>query len=110
MEFTVYDFMHLCYQNFVDSGSGMLLAIMQVFVMMVGELNYQENILKPFLEGNLPFPSLTYAIFVIFTFAVPILLMNLMVSPKILQEAIYLNSHYQLRMLHCIYVTTFCVT
>uniref|UniRef100_A0A674EEF6 Transient receptor potential cation channel, subfamily A, member 1a n=1 Tax=Salmo trutta TaxID=8032 RepID=A0A674EEF6_SALTR len=55
-------------------------AIMQVFVMMVGELNYQENILKPFLEGILPFPSLTYAIFVIFTFAVPILLMNLMIG------------------------------
>uniref|UniRef100_A0A674EH38 Transient receptor potential cation channel, subfamily A, member 1a n=1 Tax=Salmo trutta TaxID=8032 RepID=A0A674EH38_SALTR len=66
--------------NFVDSGSSMLLAIMQVFVMMVGELNYQENILKPFLEGILPFPSLTYAIFVIFTFAVPILLMNLMIG------------------------------
>uniref|UniRef100_A0A674EGL1 Transient receptor potential cation channel, subfamily A, member 1a n=1 Tax=Salmo trutta TaxID=8032 RepID=A0A674EGL1_SALTR len=55
-------------------------SIMQVFVMMVGELNYQENILKPFLEGILPFPSLTYAIFVIFTFAVPILLMNLMIG------------------------------
>uniref|UniRef100_A0A8C7HZ45 Transient receptor potential cation channel, subfamily A, member 1a n=1 Tax=Oncorhynchus kisutch TaxID=8019 RepID=A0A8C7HZ45_ONCKI len=58
----------------------MLLAIMQVFVMMVGELNYQENILKPFLNGILPFPSLTYAIFVMFTFAVPILLMNLMIG------------------------------
>ncbi|XP_071217949.1 transient receptor potential cation channel subfamily A member 1a isoform X2 [Salvelinus alpinus] len=67
-------------QNFVDSGSSMLLAIMQIFVMMVGELNYQENILKPFLEGILPFPSLTYAIFVMFTFAVPILLMNLMIG------------------------------
>uniref|UniRef100_A0A674EGX8 Transient receptor potential cation channel, subfamily A, member 1a n=1 Tax=Salmo trutta TaxID=8032 RepID=A0A674EGX8_SALTR len=70
----------LAFYNFVDSGSSMLLAIMQVFVMMVGELNYQENILKPFLEGILPFPSLTYAIFVIFTFAVPILLMNLMIG------------------------------
>uniref|UniRef100_A0A8C7HZU9 Transient receptor potential cation channel, subfamily A, member 1a n=1 Tax=Oncorhynchus kisutch TaxID=8019 RepID=A0A8C7HZU9_ONCKI len=67
-------------QNVVDSGSSMLLAIMQVFVMMVGELNYQENILKPFLNGILPFPSLTYAIFVMFTFAVPILLMNLMIG------------------------------
>uniref|UniRef100_A0A8C7I3U1 Transient receptor potential cation channel, subfamily A, member 1a n=1 Tax=Oncorhynchus kisutch TaxID=8019 RepID=A0A8C7I3U1_ONCKI len=55
-------------------------SIMQVFVMMVGELNYQENILKPFLNGILPFPSLTYAIFVMFTFAVPILLMNLMIG------------------------------
>uniref|UniRef100_A0A8C8INL2 Ion transport domain-containing protein n=1 Tax=Oncorhynchus tshawytscha TaxID=74940 RepID=A0A8C8INL2_ONCTS len=55
-------------------------SIMHVFVMMVGELNYQENILKPFLNGILPFPSLTYAIFVMFTFAVPILLMNLMIG------------------------------
>ncbi|CAB1326262.1 unnamed protein product [Coregonus sp. 'balchen'] len=35
---------------------------------------------QPFLEGILPFPSLTYAIFVMFTFAVPILLMNLMIG------------------------------
>uniref|UniRef100_A0A8C7HYR5 Transient receptor potential cation channel, subfamily A, member 1a n=1 Tax=Oncorhynchus kisutch TaxID=8019 RepID=A0A8C7HYR5_ONCKI len=70
----------LAFYNVVDSGSSMLLAIMQVFVMMVGELNYQENILKPFLNGILPFPSLTYAIFVMFTFAVPILLMNLMIG------------------------------
>uniref|UniRef100_A0A8C8MCG0 Ion transport domain-containing protein n=1 Tax=Oncorhynchus tshawytscha TaxID=74940 RepID=A0A8C8MCG0_ONCTS len=70
----------LAFYNVVDSGSSMLLAIMHVFVMMVGELNYQENILKPFLNGILPFPSLTYAIFVMFTFAVPILLMNLMIG------------------------------
>uniref|UniRef100_A0A6Q2XA51 Ion transport domain-containing protein n=1 Tax=Esox lucius TaxID=8010 RepID=A0A6Q2XA51_ESOLU len=54
------------------------LAIIQTFVMMVGELNYQENILKPFRGEILPFPYLTYGIFVMFTFAVPILLMNLL--------------------------------
>uniref|UniRef100_A0A673XST1 Transient receptor potential cation channel, subfamily A, member 1a n=1 Tax=Salmo trutta TaxID=8032 RepID=A0A673XST1_SALTR len=56
------------------------LVIMQTFVMMVGELNYQENVLKPFLGGILPFPYLTYCIFVMFTFAVPILLINLMIG------------------------------
>uniref|UniRef100_A0A4W5LZE1 Transient receptor potential cation channel, subfamily A, member 1a n=1 Tax=Hucho hucho TaxID=62062 RepID=A0A4W5LZE1_9TELE len=70
----------LAFYNFVDNRSSMLLSIMQAFVMMVGELNYQENILKPFLNGILPFPSLTYAIFVVFTFTVPILLMNLMIG------------------------------
>uniref|UniRef100_A0A6Q2ZNY1 Ion transport domain-containing protein n=1 Tax=Esox lucius TaxID=8010 RepID=A0A6Q2ZNY1_ESOLU len=56
------------------------LAIIQTFVMMVGELNYQENILKPFRGEILPFPYLTYGIFVMFTFAVPILLMNLLIG------------------------------
>uniref|UniRef100_A0A8C7V234 Transient receptor potential cation channel, subfamily A, member 1a n=1 Tax=Oncorhynchus mykiss TaxID=8022 RepID=A0A8C7V234_ONCMY len=56
------------------------LVIMQTFVMMAGELNYQENVLKPFLGGILPFPYLTYCIFVMFTFAVPILLINLMIG------------------------------
>lgn len=53
---------------------------MQTFVMMVGEINYQENILKPYLAGRLPFPSLTFAIFIWFVLLVPILLMNLLVS------------------------------
>uniref|UniRef100_A0A6Q2X2C9 Ion transport domain-containing protein n=1 Tax=Esox lucius TaxID=8010 RepID=A0A6Q2X2C9_ESOLU len=58
----------------------LFLAIIQTFVMMVGELNYQENILKPFRGEILPFPYLTYGIFVMFTFAVPILLMNLLIG------------------------------
>lgn len=59
----------------------MFLSLMQTFVMMVGEINYQDNFLKPFLQGTLPFPNLTLAMFVWFVLLVPILLMNLLVSP-----------------------------
>lgn len=53
---------------------------MQTFVMMVGELNYQNNILDPFLKDELPFGYLTYGVFVHFILLMPILLVNLMVS------------------------------
>lgn len=59
----------------------MFLSLLQTFVMMVGEINYQDNFLKPFLQGDLPFPLLTLAIFIWFVLLVPILLMNLLVSP-----------------------------
>uniref|UniRef100_A0A9J8D9G4 Transient receptor potential cation channel, subfamily A, member 1a n=1 Tax=Cyprinus carpio carpio TaxID=630221 RepID=A0A9J8D9G4_CYPCA len=58
----------------------MFLSLLQTFVMMVGEINYQENFLKPFLQGDLPFPLLTLAIFVWFVLLVPILLMNLLIG------------------------------
>ncbi|XP_073705503.1 transient receptor potential cation channel subfamily A member 1a [Garra rufa] len=58
----------------------MFLSLLQTFVMMVGELNYQDNFLKPFLQGDLPFPLLTMAIFVWFVLLVPILLMNLLIG------------------------------
>ncbi len=60
----------------------MFLSLLQTFVMMVGEINYQDNFLKPFLLGDLPFPHLTLAIFIWFVLLVPILLMNLLVSPN----------------------------
>lgn len=53
---------------------------MQTFVMMVGEINYQDNFLKPFMAARLPFPMMTYGIFVWFVLLVPILLMNLLVG------------------------------
>ncbi|KAA0719270.1 Transient receptor potential cation channel subfamily A member 1 [Triplophysa tibetana] len=56
------------------------LMIEQTFVMMVGEINYQDNFLKPFLKGNLPFPNLTLVMFVWFVLLVPILLMNLLIG------------------------------
>ncbi|KAI2667619.1 Transient receptor potential cation channel subfamily A member 1 [Labeo rohita] len=58
----------------------MFLSLLQTFVMMVGELNYQDNFLKPFLQGDLPFPLLTMAIFIWFVLLVPILLMNLLIG------------------------------
>ncbi len=58
----------------------MPLSVMQTFVMMVGELNYQNNFLDAYLKHDLPFGFLTYLIFVIFVLLMPILLVNLLVS------------------------------
>lgn len=59
------------------------LSVMQTFVMMVGELNYQNNILDPYLKDELPFSFLTYLVFVSFILVMPILLVNLMVSASL---------------------------
>uniref|UniRef100_G3NEB1 Transient receptor potential cation channel, subfamily A, member 1b n=1 Tax=Gasterosteus aculeatus aculeatus TaxID=481459 RepID=G3NEB1_GASAC len=56
------------------------LSVMQTFVMMVGELNYQSNILGPYQQNELPFGVLTYFIFVMFVLLMPILLVNLMIG------------------------------
>lgn len=56
------------------------LSVMQTFVMMVGELNYQNNFLEAFLNDQLPFGFLTYFIFVNFVLFMPILLVNLMIG------------------------------
>ncbi|CAB1341218.1 unnamed protein product, partial [Coregonus sp. 'balchen'] len=40
------------------------LSVVQIFVMMVGELNYQSNILDKYLDDKLPFPFLTFHMFV----------------------------------------------
>ncbi|XP_074477546.1 transient receptor potential cation channel subfamily A member 1b [Sebastes fasciatus] len=56
------------------------LSVMQTFVMMVGELNYQNNFLDIYLKGQLPFGFLTYVIFVNFVLLMPILLVNLMIG------------------------------
>uniref|UniRef100_A0AAY5EHK1 Transient receptor potential cation channel, subfamily A, member 1a n=1 Tax=Electrophorus electricus TaxID=8005 RepID=A0AAY5EHK1_ELEEL len=56
------------------------ISLMQTFVMMVGEINYQDNFLKPYMDEHLPFPVLTYGVFIWFVLLVPILLMNLMIG------------------------------
>ncbi|XP_040921857.1 transient receptor potential cation channel subfamily A member 1b [Toxotes jaculatrix] len=56
------------------------LSVMQTFVMMVGELNYQNNFLEAYLNDKLPFGFLTYLIFVSFVLLMPILLVNLMIG------------------------------
>lgn len=58
----------------------MFLSLMQTFAMMAGEINYQDNFMKPYMARHLPFPVLTYFIFIWFVLLVPILLMNLLVS------------------------------
>uniref|UniRef100_A0AAQ5ZJN4 Ion transport domain-containing protein n=1 Tax=Amphiprion ocellaris TaxID=80972 RepID=A0AAQ5ZJN4_AMPOC len=60
--------------------SSVPLSIMQTFVMMVGELNYQNNFLDANLNHELPFGPLTYFIFVSFVLLMPILLVNLMIG------------------------------
>nr|XP_020455683.1 transient receptor potential cation channel subfamily A member 1 [Monopterus albus] len=56
------------------------LSVMQTFVMMVGELNYQNNFLDTYLKHELPFSLLTYFIFVNFVLLMPILLVNLLIG------------------------------
>lgn len=56
------------------------LAIVQTFVMMVGEMNYQNNFLETYLRDELPFGFMTYFMFVNFVLFMPILLVNLMIG------------------------------
>ncbi|XP_017351760.1 transient receptor potential cation channel subfamily A member 1a [Ictalurus punctatus] len=58
----------------------MFLSLMQTFAMMAGEINYQDNFMKPYMARHLPFPVLTYFIFIWFVLLVPILLMNLLIG------------------------------
>lgn len=60
--------------------SSVPLSVMQTFVMMVGELNYQNNFLDAYLNHELPFGPLTYYFFVAFVLLMPILLVNLMIG------------------------------
>uniref|UniRef100_A0A665VPP9 Ion transport domain-containing protein n=1 Tax=Echeneis naucrates TaxID=173247 RepID=A0A665VPP9_ECHNA len=62
------------------------LSVMQTFVMMAGELNYQNNFLDAYLSNKLPFGLLTYFILVHFVLLMPILLVNLMVSKQPMKE------------------------
>ncbi|XP_039983195.1 transient receptor potential cation channel subfamily A member 1b [Xiphias gladius] len=67
----------MLHQKEFDSVS---LSVMQTFVMMVGELNYQNNFLDAYLNNKLPFGLLTYVTFVNFVLLMPILLVNLMIG------------------------------
>uniref|UniRef100_A0AAZ3R1M0 Transient receptor potential cation channel, subfamily A, member 1b n=1 Tax=Oncorhynchus tshawytscha TaxID=74940 RepID=A0AAZ3R1M0_ONCTS len=54
--------------------------MIQIFVMMVGELNYQSNFLDMYLHNKFPFPFITFYMLVIFIIFMPILLMNMMIG------------------------------
>uniref|UniRef100_A0A8D0HGQ3 Transient receptor potential cation channel subfamily A member 1 n=1 Tax=Sphenodon punctatus TaxID=8508 RepID=A0A8D0HGQ3_SPHPU len=56
------------------------LSIMQTFAMMLGDINYHEAFLDPLLTDELPYPFLSFAILIIFTLLIPILLMNLLIG------------------------------
>ncbi|KAI1889073.1 hypothetical protein AGOR_G00175300 [Albula goreensis] len=59
---------------------GLDISLLQTFVMMAGEINYQENFLNPYLNNHLPFPFMTYLVFDAFILFMPILLMNLLIG------------------------------
>ncbi|XP_076866837.1 transient receptor potential cation channel subfamily A member 1b [Brachyhypopomus gauderio] len=60
--------------------SSISLSVAQIFVMTVGELNYQNAFLEAYERGRLAFPEITYYTFVMFVLTMPILLMNLMIG------------------------------
>ncbi|XP_063076013.1 transient receptor potential cation channel subfamily A member 1a [Engraulis encrasicolus] len=60
--------------------SEVLLSLMQTFVMMVGEINYQDIFLNPYLKGKLAFPAITFLVFIAFVLLAPILLVNLLIG------------------------------
>ncbi|XP_060133733.1 transient receptor potential cation channel subfamily A member 1 isoform X1 [Zootoca vivipara] len=56
------------------------LSVMQTFAMMLGDINYREAFLEPMLADHLPYPFLSFAMLVIFSLLIPILLMNLLIG------------------------------
>lgn len=48
--------------------------------MMLGDINYRDAFLEPFLRNELVYPVLSFAQLIAFTMFVPIVLMNLLVS------------------------------
>ena len=63
-----------------DAFSSPLLSIMQTFSMMLGDINYHDAFLEPYLRNELAYPLLSFAHLIVFTMFVPIVLMNLLVS------------------------------
>ncbi|XP_069777339.1 transient receptor potential cation channel subfamily A member 1-like [Narcine bancroftii] len=57
-----------------------LLSLMRILVMMLGDINYNDNFLVPFIENRMPFPTLTFAMLTTFMLFIPILLMNLLIG------------------------------
>lgn len=56
--------------------------LLTIFVMTLGELNYADN----FMPWEFPFSTLVNVLFVIFVLAMPIILMNMLVSTTILMH------------------------
>ncbi|XP_036914117.1 transient receptor potential cation channel subfamily A member 1 [Sturnira hondurensis] len=66
--------------NIQDAFSSPLLSILQTFSMMLGDINYRDAFLEPFLRNELAYPLLSFAQLVTFTIFVPIILMNLLIG------------------------------
>ncbi|OWK04167.1 hypothetical protein Celaphus_00016307 [Cervus elaphus hippelaphus] len=65
--------------NIQDAFSSPFLSIMQTFSMMLGDINYHDAFLEPYLRNELKYPLLSFVHLITFTMFVPIVLMNLLV-------------------------------
>ncbi|XP_045882814.1 transient receptor potential cation channel subfamily A member 1 isoform X1 [Meles meles] len=63
-----------------DAFSTPLLSIIQTFSMMLGDINYRDAFLEPFLRNELAYPVLSFIQIIAFTMFVPIVLMNLLIG------------------------------
>uniref|UniRef100_A0A8C9DLT3 Transient receptor potential cation channel subfamily A member 1 n=1 Tax=Prolemur simus TaxID=1328070 RepID=A0A8C9DLT3_PROSS len=63
-----------------DTFSSPWLAMMQTFSMMLGDINYQDAFLEPYLRNELTYPFLSFVQLIAFTILVPIVLMNLLIG------------------------------
>uniref|UniRef100_A0A4X2LR40 Transient receptor potential cation channel subfamily A member 1 n=1 Tax=Vombatus ursinus TaxID=29139 RepID=A0A4X2LR40_VOMUR len=63
-----------------DAFNTPMLSIMQTFSMMLGDINYHDGFLNPFLGNHLPYPFLSFSFLVVFTLYIPIVLMNLLIG------------------------------
>ena len=77
----VFDQLFLKETQFKDTGN----SLMKAFVMLTGELEYSDTIPKSIGQTSsqvplVPLPALSYLVFVVFIIAMPIALMNLLVS------------------------------
>lgn len=85
-----------------DAFSSPLLSIIQTFSMMLGDINYRDAFLEPFLRNELAYPVLSFIQIIAFTMFVPIVLMNLLVSNFSLHflfvdhVGAFSNDHYSL--------------
>nr|AEL30802.1 transient receptor potential cation channel subfamily A member 1 [Carollia brevicauda] len=66
--------------NIQDAFSSPMLSIIQTFSMMLGDINYRDAFLEPFLRNELAYPFLSFVQLVSFTLFVPIILMNLLIG------------------------------
>ncbi|KAM9198587.1 transient receptor potential cation channel subfamily A member 1 [Dugong dugon] len=66
--------------NVQDAFSNPLLSIIQIFSMMLGDVNYRDSFLEPFLRNELSYPILSFIQLITFTMFVPIVLMNLLIG------------------------------
>ncbi|KFO21437.1 Transient receptor potential cation channel subfamily A member 1 [Fukomys damarensis] len=66
--------------NVQEAFSSPLLSLIQTFTMMLGDVNYRDAYLEPFLRNELAYPVLSFAQLIAFTMFVPIVLVNLLIG------------------------------